>query len=145
MYEECARQGLKALAPPLEKVAASTVLLSSRCRHPPPHPTQQLRSSWENLASLQRTSGTERRCSPPADASLCLDRGRDGWDHAWDGARWERERGGCFQNSCSHPARIGVEGNLSQFIYLFTVFKAASCGIHYRSSAGGLLRRGSDT
>lgn len=60
----------------------------------------------------------------------------------WPGGNRNR---GLFPDSCSHPARMGEEGNLSQFIYLFTVFKAASCGIRYRSPTGGSLHMDSDT
>lgn len=108
MYAESAKQGLKPWAPPLEKVAASMALQSSRCQHPPPQPTQQLPSSWEILPACEGPRGVENRRSPSADPSLCLHQGRDRqvggaaaippssqgrWDHAWDGAGWEQEWG----------------------------------------------------
>lgn len=93
MYEECTKQGLKPQAPPLEKVAASTALLSSCCQDPPPQPTQQLPSSWEILPAREGPRGMENRCSPSADLSLCLHSSRDGPDRAWDMARWEQEQG----------------------------------------------------
>lgn len=135
VYKEHTRQGLKPQAPPLEKVAASMALLSFRCQHPPPQPTRQLPSSWEVLPAREGPGGMENRCSPSADPSLCLHQGRDGRGNACDGARCNRNRG-LFPDSCSHPARMGEQGNLSQFIYLFTVLKAASCGIRYRSPTG---------
>lgn len=115
-----------------------------------PQPSYKLKSfpQLANPASPQRTTGsTEQPLSVTKPSSVLLCPCQAGGIRPGMGPGGE-QAWGCFQNICPHPAtmaRTGKEGNLSQVIYLFMVFKAASCGFSCRSSAGGLLRVDCDT
>lgn len=92
---ESAKPGLKPQAPPSEDTA-STALRSSHHQHPPPEPSQRPLSPGKSHQPTQ-DPGSRNSCSPHADPSLCPGVGTG--------------NGGSFQNSRSHPARMGEEAN----------------------------------
>lgn len=119
---ESAKSGLKPQAPPLEKGAASTLLRSSHHQHHPPEPSQQRPSLGKSHQPTQ-DPGSRNSCAP-----FPLPRVGTG--------------NGLFPEQ---PLPSSQNGGRSQLVYLFTVFKAASCGVYCGSPAGGILRRDSGT